>query len=139
MAKPVTEQQINFINLLQSERYVPQKTMIAMRELWNAGVFTDTVADGYIQSMLRFEVNEAAVARHSGLVGYHRLNETVYRVYRSQNGHMYVKRLTFDDNGKAKMVYANIKVVAHLNDNTRMKNEAITRIETMIKNKNRVF
>lgn len=135
MSKPVSEQQINFINLLQAERAVPQKLVLAMREMWNAGVFSDVVADGYIQAMLRFEVNEEAVRRHSRIVGYHRFRDTVYRVYRSQNGHMYVKRLTFDANGKAKMVYANITVIKHLNEQTRMSEQAISRIESTIKNK----
>lgn len=135
MSQP-TVQQINFINLLESERYVPQKLTAAMQELWRQGAFSDVVADGYIQAMLRFEVNEEAVKRHSRLVGYHRFNDTVYRVYRSHSGHMYVKRLTFDDKGRAKMVYADIAVVKHFSDRTRMADQAIIRIENAIKNKN---
>lgn len=135
MSKPATQQQINFINTLQIERNVPAKLTIAMRELWDNGVFSDTVANGYIQAMLRFEVNEQAVARHMAMVGYHTFEDTVYRVYRSQNGHMYIKRLTFDANGKAKMVYAETKVAQNLGDHTRLNDTAVKRVEFFLKNK----
>lgn len=136
MSKPATQQQFNFINVLLLERYVPEKLVASMRELWKMGALTETVADGFIQAMLQFKVNEEAVKLHNRLVGYHRFDDTVYRVYRSQNGNMYIKRLTFDEKGKAKMVYADSKLAMNLNHKTRMNDAAVLRIENLMKNKN---
>ena len=49
---------------------------------------------------------------------------------------MYIKRLTFDEKGKAKMVYADSKLAKNLNHKTRMNDAAVLRIENLMKNKN---
>jgi len=135
MVNTVTKQQIDFINILQSERYVPLALIETMRTMWNNGLFTTEAADGYIQGMLQFPQNNAIVTARNQIVGYHKLNNQVYRVYRSKTGSMYVKQLTVSEKGKATMTYVNFDTIRKLNVNTLMTPEASAHIDRLINTK----
>lgn len=132
MANTATQQQIDFINVLQSERFIPSALIQTMRTMWNNGLFTDKAADGFIQALSQFDANHEIVASHNQLVGYHSVNNNVYRVYRSKTGSMYVKKLVVNNNGVAKMEYVSFDTIRKLNQSTMMLNEAAYRIEKMI-------
>lgn len=132
MANTITKQQVHFINVMQAERFVPEAMIKNMRVMWNNGLMTTEAADGFIQSMRLAPTNDEMIARHNTLVGYHMLNNNVFRVYRSKYGNMYVKMLTVKENGALTMTYTDFKVVAHLNENTKMNDKAVAHIEQLI-------
>lgn len=132
MANTATQHQIDFINVLKSERFVPSALIQTMRTMWNNRLFTDKVADGFIQAMSQFDANQEIVTSHNQLIGYHSLNNNVYRVYRSKTGSLYVKKLVVNDKGVAKMEYVSFNTIRKLNQSTMMILEAAYRVEKMI-------
>lgn len=132
MANTITEQQVHFINVMQAERFVPEAMVKTMRVMWKNGLMTTEAADGFIQSMRLAPTNDKMIARHNMLVGYHMLNNNVFRVYRSKYGNMYVKMLTVKENGALTMTYTDFKVITQLNENTKMNDKAVAHIEQLI-------
>ena len=86
MNQPATEAQIRFIQLLNSERIVSEGFLNSMRELWVNKQFTVGAADTIIKIMQGFPINEQKVAEHSALVGYHKIENRYFKVYRSNTG-----------------------------------------------------
>lgn len=129
MANTITEQQVNFINLLKTERKVSVALIETMRTMWNNGLLTTEAANGFIQALLQFEQIDSIVAARNAIVGYHKLNNLVYRVYRSKTGSMYVKQLTVSDKGNFKMEHVDFKMIRNFSRNTLMNSTAVRNFE----------
>ena len=97
--KAATDSQVSFIQLLKSEREVPEALLKTMRQMWRNGLFDDVLADSFIKIISKLPERKKVVAHHVALVGYHRLKGRYFKVYRSNAGFMYAKEIVFDGNG----------------------------------------
>lgn len=129
----VTETQISFIKTLQSERQVPKDLVESMRNVWRSGSFTEETANNYIQLLKTFPVIEENIERNLNLVGYHKINDAIIRVYRSKNDCMYMKQLILDEKGKYKFAVVSSKNSVFLNNSTKMSEEEAKNLEKNIK------
>lgn len=129
----VTETQISFIKTLQSERQVPKDLVESMRNLWRSGSFTEETANNYIQLLKTFPVIEENIERNLNLVGYHKINDAIIRVYRSKNECMYMKQLILDEKGKYKFAVVSSKNSVFLNNSTKLSEEEAKNLEKNIK------
>lgn len=129
----VTETQISFIKTLQSERQVPKDLVESMRNVWRSGSFTEETANNYIQLLKTFPVIEENIERNLNLVGYHKINDAIIRVYRSKNDCMYMKQLILDEKGKYKFAVVSSKNSVFLNNSTKMSEEEVKNLEKNIK------
>lgn len=132
--QPATEAQIRFIQLLNSERIVSEDFLNSIRELWINKQFTVGAADNIIKIMQVFPINEQKVAEHSALVGYHRIENRYFKVYRSNTGYMYVKEIIVN-NGEITLTPVSPMIFRTLNKGTMVTGAKAVKIETTLKAK----
>lgn len=128
----VTQAQIDYIRQLQYERIVPHEMVSTMRKLWDMGQFDYNSASGYIQTMLSMPYNEKNYKFMNSYVGYHKLHNEIYRVYRSNNDFMYVKRLE-RNNDKVKFISVSRKIMSEFGSHTKMRYDDSVQFENYVR------
>lgn len=136
--RQATRGQFDFIKTLQEEREVPQNLIHSMRKLWYMGEFTEDVASGYIQAMLAMPEIKNAINANMNLLGYHRFNDDVYKVYRSNFGMMYVKKMSVREDGRIIMMSVPTSILKNLHKNTKMGDKASQAMDTHLRNNNAI-
>ena len=128
-----TEAQINFIQLLKSEREVPAEVLSLMRTLWIARQFDTDTANSFIKILKNFPERFDTVNAHSALIGYHKVRNRYFKVYRSESGYMYAKEVIFDSEGAAKMKHVSPMVFQSLSADTMIAQAVALRLDRKLK------
>lgn len=128
----VSKGQLDFIKQLSEERQVPESLLQSARVLWFNGALTNDAADGFIQAMRKFNPNHSVIKAHASVVGWHLVNGRVFRVYRSTNGFMYVKRF-INDSRRPRMEHVDFSVITKFNNSTFLDDVSIANLEARLK------